>query len=64
MQTLVSAVHKWGEEVEALAEDYDQPVEAIQDALAFYEAHREEIDLLIRIEHEIEARHDQTQAAS
>jgi len=64
VETVAIAYHKWGEAIEALAENYDQPVEVIQDALAFYEAHREEIDNLIRMEKEIEARHGKTEAAS
>lgn len=64
VETVAIAYHKWGEAIGALAENYDQPVEVIQDALAFYEAHREEIDNLIRMEKEIEARHGKTEAAS
>lgn len=64
VETLVVAHHTWGESIETLAEDYDIPVEAVSEALAFYRAHHEEIDALIQIEKEIEARRGKAQASS
>ncbi len=64
VETIAVAVHTFGETAESLAADYSVPVEAVNEALAFYEAHRTEIDDLISIDRELQARHDQTQAAS
>lgn len=64
VETIAVSHHRWGELVVSLADDYDLPVEAVTDALAFYEAHRDEIDTLIRINQEIEARHGKSQASS
>ena len=63
VETIVVSHHQWGETIADLAEDYDLPVEAIQEALAFYEAHKDEVDALIHIEKEIEARHGKTETA-
>ena len=64
VETIVVSHHQWGEPLESLADDYDLPVEAVADALALYEAHRDEIDTLIRINKDIEARHGKSQASS
>lgn len=64
VQTFVIAHHVHGETPEALAENYDLPVEAVLDALAYYEAHREVINALLRIEDEIAARYDKAETPS
>jgi len=53
VETLVIAHHVHGESVEILADNYDLPVEMVQESLDYYEAHRAEIDNLIRIEDDI-----------
>jgi len=57
VETLVVAHQRWGQSSTELAGEYDLPLEALEAALAYYQAHQEEIDTLIRIEQEIEARH-------
>ena len=64
VQTIVISHHKWGESVESLAEDYGVPVEAVADALAYYEAYCEEIDALIRMEKDIEAHYVKAETSS
>jgi uncharacterized protein (DUF433 family) len=57
VETLVVAHQRWGQSSAELAEEYDLPLEAVETELAYYQAHQEEIDTLIRIEQEIESRH-------
>jgi len=57
VETLVAAHQHWNQSTAELAEEYDLPLESVEAALAYYQAHSEEIDTLIRIEQEIEARH-------
>jgi uncharacterized protein (DUF433 family) len=57
VETIVVANRHWSQPASELAEEYDLPLEAVEAALAYYQAHPEEIDTLIRIEQEIEARH-------
>ena len=57
VETLVVAHQRWGQPAAELAHEYEIPVEAVQAALDYYRAHPEEIDTLIRVELEIEARH-------
>ena len=56
VETIVVANQRWGQSVAELAGEYEIPAEAVQAALAYNHAHPEEIDALIRIEQEIEAR--------
>ena len=60
VETLVVAHEKWTQSAAELAQEYEIPLEAVEAALNYYQAHREEIDTLIRIEQEIEARHVKT----
>jgi uncharacterized protein (DUF433 family) len=60
VETLVVAHHHWGQPAAELAHEYDLSLETIDEALAYYQAHQGEIDMLIRIEQEIEARHVKT----
>jgi uncharacterized protein (DUF433 family) len=57
VETIVVSHQRWGQSVRELAEEYTVSIEAVQAALDYYETHHEEIDTLIRIEQEIEARH-------
>jgi uncharacterized protein (DUF433 family) len=44
VQTLVTAAHTWGLSPAQIAAEYDLPVAHVQEALAFYAAHQDEID--------------------
>ena len=57
VETIVTAQRKWEQTAQQLAEEYDLPLDQIQAALDYYAAHPEEIDALIRMEQDIEARH-------
>ncbi len=62
VQTLVISHFHWGESAESLAKDYGISELAVLNALAFYEAHKVEIDNSILIEKTLEenARHAKT----
>jgi uncharacterized protein (DUF433 family) len=47
VQTLVVAAHTWGLLPAQIAAEYDLPVAHVQEALAFYAAHRTEIDAVL-----------------
>jgi uncharacterized protein (DUF433 family) len=57
VETLVVAHLQWEQTAAELAQEFDIPLEAVETALAYYQAHQEEINTLIRIEQEIESRH-------
>jgi uncharacterized protein (DUF433 family) len=57
VETLVIGHEHWGQSASELAEEYDIPLDAVEAALSYYQTHKEEIDTLIRIEQEIEAKH-------
>ena len=48
VQSIVIANQDWGESPARIAAQYDLPKGLIEQALAFYQAHRAEIDLLIQ----------------
>ena len=50
VRTIVTCAKVWNETPEEIAENYDLSLEQVQDALAFYEAHRAEIDAAIEAE--------------
>lgn len=50
VQTLVTAAQVWGWSPRKIAQEYDLPLNHVKEALAFYEAHREEIDAAIELE--------------
>ncbi len=54
VQTLVLAAGHWEMSVAEIAKDYDLDEVQVRDALAFYEAHRHEIDAAIESEERIE----------
>lgn len=61
VQILVISHYHWKEPVQEIAEDEDYgiPIEKVEEALRFYQAHKDEIDNLIRIDREIEQHYDQ-----
>lgn len=57
VQTVVIAIQQWQMKPEQFAEEYDVDVAQVQEALAFYQAHRDEIDLHIAVDEKLEAEH-------
>ncbi|MEG4575560.1 DUF433 domain-containing protein [Microcoleus sp. N3A4] len=55
VQTIVIATHKWGLSLNEIANEYDLNEALVNQVLAFYEAHRQEIDTSIATEQIIEA---------
>lgn len=64
VQTIATAHHRWGESAEKIAEEYDLPESVVSEALDFYTAHKEEIDLHIRLEDELEKQHAGSETSS
>ncbi len=54
VQTIVIAAQQWGWSPAQIAEEYGLPEEKVREALAFYERHRQEIDLNITMESALE----------
>ncbi len=54
VQTIVAALQQWDLPPARLAEEYGQPESAIREALAFYGAHRTEIDASLTAEEALE----------
>ena len=57
VQTIVIANRDWGLSVPQMAENYDLAESQIEDVIAFYQAHRQEIDAAIAAEEEWEKSH-------
>ncbi|MBL7164405.1 MAG: DUF433 domain-containing protein [Anaerolineales bacterium] len=57
VQTIVGAVRYWELSPEEIALDYDLSKSQVQEALAFYEAHRGEINAAIATEESLESAH-------
>lgn len=57
VQTIVLASRSWNLSSSEIAEEYDLAEDQIADALAFYEAHRGEIDAAIADERQLEPAH-------
>jgi len=55
VQTIVVAAQHWDFDPEAIADEYDLNVSQVEEALAFYEAHRAEIDAAMEAEERLEA---------
>lgn len=55
VQTIVVASQKWGLSPKEIANEYDLNEALVNEVLAFYEAHRQEIDTSIATEQIIEA---------
>lgn len=64
VQTIVGAAHHWGLAPPDIGDQYDLPSSRVKEALAFYEAHRVEIDATMASEAALEADHAQAAPAS
>lgn len=54
VQTIAVAHHRWGETEEKIATQYDLLEQVVSEALNFYNAHTEEIELHLRLEGDLE----------
>jgi uncharacterized protein (DUF433 family) len=50
VQTIAIAVHQWGESPAEIADEYELSERQVRECLAFYDAHRAEIDAAIQAE--------------
>lgn len=57
VQTIVNANRLWEMDADQIASEYDLDQKSVNQALDFYQAHREEIDRDIAAESRLEARH-------
>ena len=57
VQTVVVAAHQWGLTPAQIATEYGLAKAQVDDALAFYDAHRAEIDAVIAAEQTMEGAH-------
>jgi uncharacterized protein (DUF433 family) len=57
VQTVVVAAQQWGLTVEQITAEYDLTQSQVEEALAFYEAHRAEVDAAMEAEQTLEAAH-------
>ena len=64
VQTIVIAADSWSMSPQEIAAEYDLPVGQVNEALAFYDAHRPEIDTHIQFEQSLEDAARSPQAAS
>ena len=55
VQALVVAAQTWEMSVREISDEYGLTIDQVEEALAFYEAHRDEIDGSIAAEQELEA---------
>jgi uncharacterized protein (DUF433 family) len=55
VQTLVVAAQSWGLTTPQIAAEYEVPVAQVQEALAFYAAHHEEIEAMLTADDSLEA---------
>ena len=62
VQTLVIMNQSCGDSVEEIADAYDLTLRQVEDALSFYQAHRQGIDANIALEEELEAVHEAVNA--
>ena len=54
VQTIVVGHHVWGMDADQIADDYGIPEARVKEALAFYQAHRAEIDASIQADSQLE----------
>lgn len=54
VQTIVISNRSWNESPKEIAEQYDLPANRIEEALAFYQLHQAEVDLLIQSDAKLE----------
>lgn len=64
VQTIAIAAGHWGLSPTQIADEYGIGEAHVREALAFYQAHRQEIDAFIAAEQTLEAEHGQPQASS
>jgi uncharacterized protein (DUF433 family) len=57
VETVVVCHHDWGLSVAQIAEDYGSSEARIKEALAFYQAHRAEIDASLQVSSQLEPAH-------
>lgn len=57
VQALVVEAQHWQMSVAQIAEDHDLSLEQVQEALAFYQAYRAEIDTSLAAEQQLESSH-------
>jgi len=57
VQTLVVAKQQWGMTIDQISSEYDLTQTQIRQALNFYQAHKDEVDIAIAAERELEAQH-------
>ena len=57
VQTLAITSHKWGMSAAQIADEYDLSEEQVTEALRFYAVNKEQVDLEIASEQELEAIH-------
>jgi uncharacterized protein (DUF433 family) len=57
VQTVVVTARQWGLTTEQIAAEYDLAESQVEEALAFYEAHRAELDAAMEAEQTLEAAH-------
>jgi len=55
VQTVVVAARQWGLTMDQIAAEYDLTASQVEEALAFYEAHRAEVDAAMEGEQTLEA---------
>jgi len=55
VQTIVVAAQQWGLSARQIAAEYDLTPSQVEEALAFYQAHRTEVDAAIEAERTLEA---------
>jgi len=58
VQTIVIANKQWNESPEIVASQYDLPVSRVEETLTFYQAHQDEVDLLIQADTNLENNRD------
>jgi uncharacterized protein (DUF433 family) len=54
VQAVAIAANQWGQSLEEIAADYELEANQVKEALAFYDAHRAEIDASIEAEERLE----------
>lgn len=57
VQTVVIAAHQWGLSTDEVGSEYDLTPSQVEEALAFYDAHRAELDGAMEAEQTLEAAH-------
>jgi len=58
VQTIVIAFHDWHESIAEIADQYDLPIKLVKEVLAYYDAHKKAVDVLIESNAEPEVVHD------